>query len=318
MMNELFPEGNQMIEKAIADYYAETDKVNLVFVLAAIRRRMHADGQFLFPIVTNPENENEAVLHVLTSGDGKHWYAAFTSQEEFEKGEPCDAAANFIDWGLKLTLESDTDGIIINPWGQSFMLTKELIKKMFSADGDRDYAVSDEPITAELLEDGSFLKKAIEVCNRNRTQRNLIKLSKILRDSWVWVPCTAVLSDADQEAFNRRILEAADNDGLDALVGTELVAHDSIRFVPDILQSGEDFFFPVFTSEEEMGEYGEDFSRIQKHFLEAANLAKNNERNVKGIVINPFTEAFVIPAEMFEIIARMESSVRDIGGTGER
>ena len=134
----------------------------------------------------------------------------------------------------------------------------------------------------------------------------------------MWVPCTAVLSDTDLETFNQRILDAADNDNLDALVGTELVAHDSIRFVPDILQSGEDFFFPVFTSEEEMGEYGEDFSRIQKHFLEAANLAKNNERNVKGIVINPFTEAFVVPEEMFEVIARMESSVRDIGGTGER
>jgi hypothetical protein len=158
------------------------------------------------------------------------------------------------------------------------------------------------------------LKKAIEVCNRNRTQRNLIKLSKILRDGWVWVPCTAVLSDADQEAFNRKILEAADNDGLDALVGTELVSHDSIRFVPDILQSGEDSFFPVFTSEEEMGEYGEDFSRVQKHFLEAANLAKNNERNVKGIVINPFTEVFVVPAEMFGVVARMESSIGDSAG----
>ena len=60
--------------------------------------------------------------------------------------------------------------------------------------------------------------------------------------------------------------------------------------------------------------YGEDFSRVQKHFLEAANLAKNNERNVKGIVINPFTEAFVVPEEMFEVIARMESSVEDSAG----
>ena len=52
------------------------------------------------------------------------------------------------------------EGIIINPWGESFMLTKELIQMMFDADGDQDYAVSDEQINAELLEDGSFLKKA--------------------------------------------------------------------------------------------------------------------------------------------------------------
>ena len=73
-MHELFPEENRLIEDEIAAYYAKSDKMNLVFVLTAIRYRMHADGQFFFPIVTNPENENEAVLHVLTSSDGKHWY----------------------------------------------------------------------------------------------------------------------------------------------------------------------------------------------------------------------------------------------------
>ena len=53
---------------------------------------------------------------------------------------------------------------------------------------------------------------------------------------------------------------------------------------------------------------------MQKHFLEAANLPNNNERNVKGIVINPFTEVFVVPAEMFGVIARMESSIGDSAG----
>ena len=52
--------------------------------------------------------------------------------------------------------------------------------------------------------------------------------------------------------------------------------------VPDILQNGDNFFFPVFTSEEEMGEYGVHFSKIQQHFLEAMNLARNNEKNVCG------------------------------------
>ena len=309
MLNELFLEGNRLIEESIAAYYAEGSKENLVGVITAIRERMHADGQLLFPIVMNPENENEVAFCTLTTKDGKRWNAAFTSQEEFEKGDPCDLAPNFIDRGLRLTLESNVAGIIINPWGQSFMFTKLLIEMMFKADGDQDYAVSEEPITAELLEDGSFLKKAVEVCNRHRTERNLIKLAQILRDSWIWVPCTAILSDVDREAFSQKILDAADSAGLESLVGTELVAHDSIRFVPDILQSGEDFFFPVFTSEEEMGEYGEDFSKVQKHFLEAANIAMNNEREVKGIVINPFSEAFVVPVEMFGVIARMESGI---------
>ena len=47
---------------------------------------------------------------------------------------------------------------------------------------------------------------------------------------------------------------------------------------------------------------------MERHFLEAANLLKNNEKNVTGIVINAFSESFIIPKEMFEIIAGMDSS----------
>ena len=69
-----------------------------------------------------------------------------------------------------------------------------------------------------------------------------------------------------------------------------------------------DFFFPVFTTAEEMGDYGQGFSRSEKHFLEAANLARNNEKKVKGIVINAFSEPFVIPVDLFDLIAEMPSS----------
>ena len=67
------------------------------------------------------------------------------------------------------------------------MLAKELIQMIFKADGDVEYTVPDDALTVDLLEDGSYLKKAIEICNRNRTQMNMLKLMKILRDSWVWV-----------------------------------------------------------------------------------------------------------------------------------
>ena len=48
---------------------------------------------------------------------------------------------------------------------------------------------------------------------------------------------------------------------------------------------------------------------VPSHFLEAANLARNNERNVAGIVIHAFTEPFVVPGEMFEVITKMESAI---------
>ncbi|MCR5782904.1 MAG: SseB family protein [Clostridia bacterium] len=129
-------------------------------------------------------------LHYQTK-DGKIWNAAFTHQAEYEKCESSRLLSCFIDSSMKFCLDSETDGFVINPWGKSFMLTKDLIGMIFKADGDVEYSVPDDPITRDLLEDGSFLKRAIEICNRNRTQINLIKLAGILRNSRVWVPCTA-------------------------------------------------------------------------------------------------------------------------------
>lgn len=109
--------------------------------------------------------------------------------------------------------------------------------------------------------------------------------------------------------WSKAVLDAADKGDMDSLIGQEFTANNNIRMVPDILQNGDNFFFPVFTSDEEMGEYGEHFSKIQSHFLEAMNLARNNEKNVCGIVINAFSESFVIPIELFDIIAEMDSSI---------
>lgn len=309
--HDMFLDGNDSIETAIAEYSTDGSKKKLMAILDAIRQRMHADGHFIFPIIRNEENESEFAFRSIRTKDGKRWHVAFTSQQEFEKGAPSEVISNFIDSMMKNSLETTAAGIVINPWGQSFMLANELIKLIIKADEGVEYSVPDDKITEELLEDGSFLKRAVEICNRNRTQLNLIKIAKILRDSWIWIPCNAIVGDADYDAWSKVVMEAADKGDLDSLVGHEFTSQDSIRFVPDILQNGDDFFFPVFTSEEEMGEYGEGFSKVQKHFLEAASLARNNEKNVKGIVINAFSEPFVVPIEMFDIIAGMDSAVED-------
>ena len=172
-----------------------------------------------------------------------------------------------------------------------------------------ELVVPDEPITEALLEDGSFLKRAIGICNRNRNRLNMLKLLIILRDSCVWVPCTVVLSEADEEAWSKIIQEAADKGDLDSLKGQILTNQDTIRMVPDILRNGEDFFFPVFTSKEEMGNYHDGFSAVPCHFLKAADMARNNEKTIKGIVINAFSEPFVVPVDLFDVIAHVESSV---------
>ena len=306
--HDSFLDGNELIEAAIEHYYAESSKENLMAILDAIRRRMHADGHFIFPVLVDEDDENRFAFRTLRSKDGKVWNAAFTSHAEYEKGEPSRVISSFIDSSMKFCLDSETDGFVINPWGKSFILAKDLIEMIFKADGDVEYSVPEDPITAELLEDGSYLKRAVEICSRNRTQLNLLKLMRILRDSYVWVPCTAILSDADYEQWAKLVKDAQEKGDLNSIIGQEVISQDHIRMVPDILQNGEEFFFPVFTTAEEMGEYGEHFSKVERHFLEAANLARNNEKDVTGIVINAFSEPFVIPKEMFAIIEEMESS----------
>ena len=308
--HDMFLDGNELIEDAIKRYHADASEENLNAVLETVRQRMHADGHFIFPVQYDEEDENRFAFLSVRTDDGKFWTAAFTSQAEFRKGEPSRVLSHFIDSCMKQCLDFSTEGFIINPWGRSFFLSKEMMKMIFKADGGVEYSVPDDQITAELLEDGSFLKRAVEICCRNRTQLNLIKLARILRDSPVWVPCKAIMSDEDYDRIEKMVMEAQEKGDLNSTVGQEITVHDNVRLVPDILQKGSEFFFPVFTTEEEMGEYGESFSKVRAHFLETVNLAKNNEKNVVGIVINAFSDQFIIPREMFDIIAGMDCNLQ--------
>ena len=160
-------------------------------------------------------------------------------------------------------------------------------------------------ITEEDLADGTMLKEAVKVFNGERNMPNFLNVLEILRDSWVWVPCKAKMSDEDEARFTAMVESHMDD--LDAMKGEEFQNHDPIRLIPDILQNGEEFFFPVFSSEEEMGEYGKQFSAVQKHMMEVMPLAKNNDRKPSGIVLNAFTDPFVLEAKIYDVFEGMKS-----------
>lgn len=154
-------------------------------------------------------------------------------------------------------------------------------------------------------DDDSLLKEAVSVFNNERTEEHFIDILISLRDSYVWVPCNAVMSEADMARFDE-ILKNAEDD-LSSMIGEEFTAKDEIRLIPDILQNGDDYFFPVFSSAEEMGEYGRHVSKIQKHISEVIPLARNNEKNVAGIVLNAFTEPFVLDADIFDLVENLNT-----------
>ena len=130
---ESFHAGNRSIEDTIRLYYKEQTGENFIAVLEAIRMQMHADGHFLIPVIANPTGD-EFTFCTLKGVDDKPMMVAFTSQEEFEKGEKVQVISHFIDVLLKAVIDNNENGFIINPWGQSFMLTRELIELIFNED----------------------------------------------------------------------------------------------------------------------------------------------------------------------------------------
>lgn len=138
-----------------------------------------------------------------------------------------------------------------------------------------------------------MIKKAVSEFKGQPTEANLGVLLSLLKNSNVWVPCNAVLSDMDQIQMEKMVEEGID-------VGDEFTNVDPIRMVPDILQNDGKLFFPVFTSEEEMGTYGEAFSKMEVTMQEAIRLAEHNENRLEGIVLNAFTQPFILPEALFD------------------
>ena len=211
-------------------------------------------------------------------------------------------------------------GKLLNEPGQDFgyHLGEEIAFFVRETDDNKIICCSDmnpsKKITEKDLEDGSMLEAAVTVFNRERTEPHLFDILEILRDSYVWVPCTAVLSEADQERW-KEIAEKLDNDP-DAdpseLVGKTFRMEGETRLIPDILQNGENYFFPVFSTMEAMGEYGNHFSKVQKHMLEVIPLARNNEKDLAGIVLNAFSEPFVLDRQIWDILEKMKSRIQQL------
>ena len=70
-----------------------------------------------------------------------------------------------------------------------------------------------ETITPEDLEDGSMLEVAATKFNNERNATKQISTLEILKDNFIWIPCSSGMSEADQERIETMIngLENKDN-----------------------------------------------------------------------------------------------------------
>ena len=153
-------------------------------------------------------------------------------------------------------------------------------------------------VKRETLESGKVLEVLIERFAKDNTEKTLFPVLGCLRDSFVWIPGTVIMSQEDEEKFKN------------AQKGDTVTNDFDMKFEPDILQNGDEKFYPVFSSVEAMGEYGNRFSKIQKHFFEAMSYANGKEETV-GIVVNAFSNPFVVHKEWFESISNIPTNIDD-------
>ena len=125
--------GNEKIEEAIAALQQEPTQEMLAHTLTVIRRRMKENGQLIIA-VEPPKGDGQIQLQAIQTEDGKKWWAAFTGFEEELKGGGSVKSTFMTD--IRKLFESalqveEIEGIIINPWNRTIMLSKALIKIIF-------------------------------------------------------------------------------------------------------------------------------------------------------------------------------------------
>ena len=93
---------------------------------------------------------------------------------------------NFIDAVLKTLLNSEMAGLVVNPWGNTFFLSRALAELLFQADEGREYAVRCVPDTPDERNRGDFTRRMLTICKRNPSRMNQLGAMIILRSCEVY------------------------------------------------------------------------------------------------------------------------------------
>ena len=143
----------------------------------------------------------------------------------------------------------------------------------------------------------ALICRLIREFNTKRDESTLKLLIAVLFNTQVSVPMTVSMEDADVEKF------------LHAKVGDTVTTGGAIRMKPDMLKNGAgELFFPAFTLREETPEgYRNSFSWITMDFMNCVHNAYHNE-NCAGVVINGFSEPFVVNRPLMKLMLELEAS----------
>ncbi|MBS5591882.1 MAG: ADP-ribosylglycohydrolase family protein [Catenibacterium sp.] len=142
------PNTNQMIEKAINQYYVHNDKEGMILFMNMMINAMNQGGEFIVPYITkNPflskeqansinigdtftlDHDVKLKMETVKDASGIEWLGVFTSTEEMHKGSSGNVRINqSILSILRLALDlEEINGIVINPFGKYMQISKAMI-----------------------------------------------------------------------------------------------------------------------------------------------------------------------------------------------
>ena len=125
-------DGNEAIEQAIRQFKAEGTDAAGFGVIQALRSRIQQEGHLIFPVdmVTDGEGKQVFLFKTVVLENESQPLVAFTSREELRYApEESPVISNFMDVVFQHVLgEESIPGVLLNPWGQSFYLSRELLQ----------------------------------------------------------------------------------------------------------------------------------------------------------------------------------------------
>ena len=163
------------------------------------------------------------------------------------------------------------------------------------------------------LDDGSLLKQYIaEFLKDTDNDEALTTLLAVIRSSKVFVPCDVELSK-EAEAIMDKLKK--DGKDLDSLEGKDAeTVQQGMNFIPGILENDTGKYFPTFSNDAEIGDKAEGMALVNMPFLHAMDMALDEGDDIKGIVINPYTDNFLVDRELFGTIRKMKPLVEEADG----
>lgn len=147
------PNTNQMIEKAINQYYVHNDKEGMLLFMDTLLNAIKQGGELVVPYITkNPFLSKEQInsisigdtftldhdvklkMETVKDASGIEWLGVFTSTEEMHKGSSGNVQINqSILSILRLALDlEEINGIVINPFGKYMQISKAMILLLIS------------------------------------------------------------------------------------------------------------------------------------------------------------------------------------------